>query len=136
MAYVLLCALRRIGLAQTQFAATTCATFKLLKIGAWVRISVRRVKIAMASACPYQHEFAVHALLGQGRALIRPSKPVDIFRRIATGDPKELRPESSSRAKLPSLRDSQNPTAESPQHRATTMGALEEMLQEEIKIRL
>jgi hypothetical protein len=29
-----------------------------------------------------------------------------------------------------------NPTAESPQHRATTMGALEEMLQKEIKIRL
>jgi hypothetical protein len=68
MAYVLLCALRRIGLAQTQFAAATCATIrlKLLKIGAWVRISVRRVKIAMASACPYQHEFAVaHALLGK-----------------------------------------------------------------------
>jgi hypothetical protein len=66
MAYVLLCALRRIGLAQTQFAATTCATFKLLKIGAWVRISVRRVKIAMASLCPYQHKFAVaHALLGK-----------------------------------------------------------------------
>jgi hypothetical protein len=68
MADVLLCALRRIGLAQTQFVAATCATIrlKLLKIGAWVRISVRRVEIAMASACPYRHEFAVaHALLGK-----------------------------------------------------------------------
>ena len=54
MAYVLLCALRRIGLAHTQFAEATCGTIrlKLLKIGALVRISVRRIKIAMASACP------------------------------------------------------------------------------------
>ena len=65
-AYVLLCALRRIGLAHTQFAAATCGTIrlKLLKIGALVRISVRRVSIAMASACPWQHEFALaHARL-------------------------------------------------------------------------
>ena len=54
MAYVLLCALRRIGLHDTAFAQATCGTIrlKLLKIGALVRISVRRVKIAMASACP------------------------------------------------------------------------------------
>ena len=61
MAYVLLCALRRIGLAHTQFADATCGTIrlKLLKIGALVRISVRRVKIAMASACPWQCQFAL-----------------------------------------------------------------------------
>jgi hypothetical protein len=54
MAYVLLCALRRIGLAKTVFADATCGTIrlKLLKIGALVRISARRIKIAMASACP------------------------------------------------------------------------------------
>jgi Transposase DDE domain group 1 len=66
MAYVLLCAVRRIGLAHTQFADATCGTIrlKLLKIGALVRISVRRVKIAMASACPWQCEFALaHARL-------------------------------------------------------------------------
>ena len=66
MAYVLLCALRRIGLAHTQFAEATCGTIrlKLLKIGALVRVSVRRIKIAMASACPWQHEFALaHAML-------------------------------------------------------------------------
>jgi Transposase DDE domain group 1 len=66
MAYVLLCALRRIGLAHTQFAQATGGTIrlKLLKIGALVRVSVRRVKIAMASACPYQHEFGLaHAML-------------------------------------------------------------------------
>ena len=54
MAYVLLCALRRIGLHDTDFAQATCGTIrlKLLKIGALDRISVRRIKIAMASACP------------------------------------------------------------------------------------
>ena len=58
-AYVLLEALRRIGLRHTQFARATCGTIrlKLLKIGAQVRKSVRRIKIAMASACPYQTEY-------------------------------------------------------------------------------
>jgi Transposase DDE domain group 1 len=58
-AYVLLEALRRIGLRHTQLATATCGTIrlKLLKIGAQVRISVRRIKIAMASACPYQAEY-------------------------------------------------------------------------------
>ena len=61
MAYVLLCALRRIGLAHTQFADATCGTIrlKLLKLGALVRVSVRRIKFAMASACPWQNEFAL-----------------------------------------------------------------------------
>jgi hypothetical protein len=65
-AYVLLCALRRIGLAQTQFARASCGTIrlKLLKIGALVRISVRRVVFAMASGCPWRREFALaHAAL-------------------------------------------------------------------------
>jgi len=34
------------------------AMIKLLKIGALVRISVRRIKIAMASACPAAEEWA------------------------------------------------------------------------------
>jgi hypothetical protein len=61
MAYVLLCGLRRIGLAHTQFAEATCGTIrlKLLKLGALVRVSVRRIKIAMASACPWQDAFAL-----------------------------------------------------------------------------
>src|SRR6516165_6738999 len=61
MAYVLVCALRQIALRHTQFAQATCGTIrlKLFKIGALVRVSVRRIKIAMASACPYQNEFAL-----------------------------------------------------------------------------
>jgi hypothetical protein len=56
---VLLDALRRSGLRHTQFATATCGTIrlKLLKIGAQVRRSVRRIKVAMASACPYQTEY-------------------------------------------------------------------------------
>jgi Transposase DDE domain group 1 len=66
MAYVLLCALRRIGLRHTEFAEATCGTIrlKLLKIGALVRVSVRRIQLAMASSCPYQLEYALaHARL-------------------------------------------------------------------------
>jgi Transposase DDE domain group 1 len=54
MAYVLLCALRRIALPHTRFDNASCGTIrlKLLKIGALVSVSVRRIKIAMASGCP------------------------------------------------------------------------------------
>jgi hypothetical protein len=54
MAYVLVCALRRIGLCHTDFAEATCGTIRLkfLKVGALVRLSVRRIKVAMASGCP------------------------------------------------------------------------------------
>jgi hypothetical protein len=71
MAYVLMCALRRIGLKDTRFAAATCRTIrlKLLKIGAQVRISVRRLKVAMASAYPWQPEWALaHARLSAAAA--------------------------------------------------------------------
>jgi hypothetical protein len=63
IAYVLLCGLRRIGLAHTQFAAATCGTIrlKLLKLGALVKISARRVKIAFASACPFAQEWRLAA---------------------------------------------------------------------------
>ena len=63
MAYVLMCALRRIALHHTEFAKATCGTIrlKLLKIGAVVTVSVRRIKIAMASACPSKHIWAVAA---------------------------------------------------------------------------
>jgi hypothetical protein len=68
MAYVLLCGLRRIGLAHTQFATATCGTIRLrlLKIGALVRISCRRIKLSMASAFPYRQEYALaHLRLAQ-----------------------------------------------------------------------
>lgn len=59
MAYVLVTALRRIGLPHTRLEKATPGTIraKLLKIGAQVRRSARRVRVAMASACPYRNEF-------------------------------------------------------------------------------
>jgi Transposase DDE domain group 1 len=60
MAYVLLDSLRRLALHATDLADATCGTIrrKLFKIGAVVTISVRRIKLAMASGCPYKVVFA------------------------------------------------------------------------------
>ena len=62
-AYVLLCAVRRVGLAHTQFAEATCGTIrlKLLKLASLVPISARRIKFALASACPYADEWRLAA---------------------------------------------------------------------------
>jgi len=59
MAYVLVDAMRRVALRHTQFAdaAVNTIRLKLLKIGAQVRKSVRRVYFALASSCPNQIEF-------------------------------------------------------------------------------
>jgi hypothetical protein len=75
IAYVLLCATRRIGLHDTQFANATCGTIrlKLLKIGALVRVSVRRIKIAMASACPTAHDWGQAAIRLAAAATARAS---------------------------------------------------------------
>jgi hypothetical protein len=70
-AYVLVAALRRIGLAKMSLANATRGTIRLrvLKIGALVRISVRRVMFAMASGCPWQAAFAqAHAALRRAGA--------------------------------------------------------------------
>jgi Transposase DDE domain group 1 len=63
MAYALMCALRRLALAHTALANATCGTIrlKLLKLGALVKISARRVKIAFASACPNAAEWRLAA---------------------------------------------------------------------------
>jgi hypothetical protein len=60
VAYVLLQALRRLGLEGTEMAKAQCNTIrgKLLKIGAQVRVTVRRVWLSMASGCPYASLFA------------------------------------------------------------------------------
>jgi len=62
LAYVLMSAIRRLALNNTQLAKATCGTIrlKLLKIGAQIRVSVRRIWVHLASACPYQDVF-LHA---------------------------------------------------------------------------
>jgi hypothetical protein len=58
-AYVLLQTLRRVGLHGTDLARAQCGTIrlKLLKIGALVTLSVRRVRFRMASGYPYAELF-------------------------------------------------------------------------------
>jgi Transposase DDE domain group 1 len=59
MAYVLVDTLRRVGLRHSQLADAAVATIrlKLLKLGARVRTSVRRIHFAIASGCPNKVEF-------------------------------------------------------------------------------
>ncbi len=56
IAYVLMQAFRQNCLAKTTLAKATVGTIRLslLKLGARITISVRRILIAIASACPYQ----------------------------------------------------------------------------------
>lgn len=59
MAYALVCGLRRLGLKATALAQAQAATIrtKLFRIGAQVRVSVRRVWLSMASSYPWQDVF-------------------------------------------------------------------------------
>jgi hypothetical protein len=59
-AYVLLAALRRLGLAGTTLAQAQCDTLrlKLLKIGAQLTLSVRRLYLSLSASYPYQELFA------------------------------------------------------------------------------
>ena len=61
MAYILVNGLRRIGLKGTELAKAQVSTIrlKLLKIGAQIRVTVRRVWISLASSFPLQREFAL-----------------------------------------------------------------------------
>ena len=56
MAYVLVSGLRRLGLKATELAQAQVSTIrtKLLKIGAQIRVTVRKVWISMASSYPWQ----------------------------------------------------------------------------------
>jgi hypothetical protein len=60
MAYAVVESVRRLGLKGTELANATCGTIhnKLFKIGALITISVRRIRFAMASGCPYKPVFA------------------------------------------------------------------------------
>lgn len=70
-AYVLMTALRRIGLKNTALASACANTIRLrlLKIGAVVTVSVRRVRLAISSASSNQTEFiaACHACTAAAR---------------------------------------------------------------------
>lgn len=63
LAYLLMNQLRRVGLAGTQWGRATCGTIrlKLFKVGALVRVSVRRVWVSLSSAYPWQDIFRLVA---------------------------------------------------------------------------
>jgi DDE family transposase len=58
-AYVLVQALRRLGLTGTRLAQAQCGSIRLwlFKIGALVRVTVRKVWVSLSSACPYRDVF-------------------------------------------------------------------------------
>ena len=62
VAYVLMQTLRRLGLAGTEMAKAQCGTIRLrlLKIGARVRVTVRKIWIAMSESWPYR-DLLLHA---------------------------------------------------------------------------
>jgi hypothetical protein len=73
IAYTLLNALRRLGLAGTELAEAQCQTIrlKLLKIGALVQVTVRKVWVRLASSCPYAAVFhRVHENLARLRPIM------------------------------------------------------------------
>lgn len=73
IAYTLLNALRRLGLAGTEMAEAQCQTIrlKLLKIGALVRVTVRRVWVHLSGGCPYAELFRrVQAKLSMIRPVV------------------------------------------------------------------
>ena len=59
VAYTLLLALRRLGLKGTDLAQAQCGTIrlKLLKIGAQIRVTVRKVWVSLAEGYPYRDVF-------------------------------------------------------------------------------
>lgn len=73
IAYALLAALRRLGLAGTELAEAQCQTIrlKLLKVGALVRVTVRKVWIHLASGCPYAGVFRrAHTMMAGHRPIV------------------------------------------------------------------
>jgi hypothetical protein len=59
ISYVLLAAMRRIGLADTSLQRAQCGTIrlKLLKIGALVRVTVRKIWVSFSQSYPYRDQF-------------------------------------------------------------------------------
>jgi len=60
IAYCLMNALRRLGLKGTSMAQAQCSTIrvKLLKIGARIKVTARKVWVSLSQSCPYQDLFA------------------------------------------------------------------------------
>ena len=73
-AYVLLCAMRRLALAGTRHAKAQCGTIRahFLKIAARLRVTHRRIWLALPSAYPWQDDFHQALVNLHRRPLFRP----------------------------------------------------------------
>jgi len=60
-AYTLMTALRRLGLKNTELSTARCDTIrlKLLKIGAQIKVTVRKVWVSLSESWPYREIFAI-----------------------------------------------------------------------------
>jgi hypothetical protein len=78
VAYVVLRALRQFGLPQTELAQAQCGTIRvrLLKLGAVVRVTVRRVWVALSEAYPLRAVFV--RAWEQLRGLAAPPRPAAV----------------------------------------------------------
>jgi hypothetical protein len=86
LAYVMLNVLRERGLEGTPFANARCDTIrtKLLKIGAIITVTVRKVWVQLASACPYKGAFArAWKNLTEGQVIAESPPPFDFIPIIA-----------------------------------------------------
>ena len=106
IAYVLLQMLRRLGLAGTELAQAQCSTIrlKLLKIGALIRITVRKVWVSLAGGYPYVALFQqIYEKLCAVPLKYEKKDPEQLFRRFCQpGErcaPKQSRREEISHAK-------------------------------------
>jgi len=61
VAYTLMTAMRRLGLKNTELANAQCDTIrlKLLKVGAQIRVTVRKVWVSLSQSWPYREIFAM-----------------------------------------------------------------------------
>jgi hypothetical protein len=61
VAYTLMTAMRRLGLKNTELATARCDTIrlKLLKIGAQIKVTVRKVWVSLSQSWPYRDIFAI-----------------------------------------------------------------------------
>jgi Transposase DDE domain group 1 len=113
MAYALLCALRRIGLAHTQLANATCGTIrlKLLKLGALVKISAPSLPHAQP---PRNGGWRPHG--SPTRGLRQPDPALAAARRCAAKPSAHRRKSSNPNSKIKARPAQREPTPTSMRH--------------------
>ena len=104
-AYVLMHALRRLGAEGTELARAQCTTLrlKLLKVGARVRITARKVWLSFAQSYPYANTFVQVLENLRRQAMWRRGWPESPPRRTPRREPRAVREKvaKGTRARTP-----------------------------------